>query len=156
MNRWIPALAAACFSLATAGAFAQSPAGDAGKGPGGYGHGGGPRHGMMKPCSQEADPAKCEATRKERRERMQAAKAACKDKPDRRACMTEQVCAKEQDPARCQAQAKQRQARHSQHADARQAIAEACSGKRGEELQQCTREQRQKHGGHGAGRPAQK
>jgi Spy/CpxP family protein refolding chaperone len=153
MNRLIPTLAAACFSLAAATAFAQAPAGGPGQGPGGYG--GGPRHGF-KPCSQEADPAKCEATRKERRERVHAAQEACKDKPDRRACMTEQYCSKEQDPAKCQAQAKERQARHSQRADARQAIAEACTGKRGDELQQCYRDQRQKRGGPGAGAPAQK
>jgi Spy/CpxP family protein refolding chaperone len=159
MNRFIPAIAAACLSLAAAGSFAQAPAADAGKGPGSggqghAGHGGGHRHGL-KPCSQEADPAKCEANRKEMRGRVKAAQDACKDKPDRRACMTEQVCAKAQDPAQCQARAKERQARHSQRADARQAIAEACTGKRGDELQQCYREQARKSGGPGAGRPAQ-
>ena len=162
MNRFIPAIAAACFSLAAATSFAQAPAAGAGKGPGfggpgysGAGYGGGRHHGF-KPCSQEADPAKCEASRKEMRERFQAAREACKDKPDQRACMTEQYCAKAQDPAQCQARAKERQARHAQRADARQAIAEACTGKRGDELQQCYREQRQKRGGAGAGRPAQK
>ncbi len=149
----IPTLAAACLSLAAATAFAQAPAGSPGQGPGG-GYGG-PRHGF-KPCSQEADPAKCEATRKERRERYSAAKNACQGKPDQRGCMTEQYCSKEQDPAKCQAQAKQRQAMHSQRADARQAAAEACTGKRGDELQQCYREQRQKRGGPGAGAPVQK
>ncbi len=147
MNRFLPALAAACFSLAAATAMAQPTYGEAGKGPGG------PRHGF-KPCSQEADPAKCEAERKERYERVKQARQACNDKPDRRGCMTEQYCAKEQDPAQCQARAKERQARHAQRADARQAIAEACTGKRGDELQQCYRDQRQKRGGPGAGRPA--
>ena len=84
MNRLIPALAAACFSLAAASAFAQ---GTPGSGPGmGGGQGMGPvgqRHGF-KPCSQETDPAKCEANRKEMRERYKAAQDACKDKPDRR------------------------------------------------------------------------
>jgi hypothetical protein len=149
MNRFIPAIAVACFSLAAATSFAQAASGDAGRGYGGRHHG-------FKPCSQEADPAKCEANRKEMRERFRAAQDACKDKPDRRACMTEQVCAKAQDPAQCQARAKERQARDSQRADARQAIAEACTGKRGDELQQCYREQRQKRGGPGAGRPVQK
>lgn len=156
MNRLIPALAAACFSLAAATAMAQAPSGDAGKGPGQYGQyggPGGPRHGF-KPCSQEADPAKCEAERKERYERVKQARQACNDKPDRRGCMTEQYCAKEQNPAQCQARAKERQARHAQRADARQVIAEACTGKRGDELQQCYRDQGQKRGGPGAGRPA--
>ena len=152
MNRLIPALAAACFSLAAATAMAQAPSGDAGKGPAGYGS---QRQGF-KPCSQESDPAKCEANRKEARERYGAAREACKDKPDQRGCMTEQYCAKSQDPAKCQAQAKERQARHNQRMDAHQAAAEACTGKRGDELQQCYREQRQKRGGPGAGRPAQK
>jgi len=141
MNRLLPALAAACFSLAAATAMAQPESG-------------GPRHGF-KPCSQEADPTKCEASRKEKYERVKQAREACADKPDRRACMTESYCAKEQDPARCQAQAKERQARHTQRADARQVIAEACTGKRGDELQQCYREQRHERGGPGAERPAQ-
>ena len=89
MNRLIPALAAACFSLAAATAMAQAPSGDAGKGPGSYGPGG-PRHGMRN-CSQAADPAKCEAERKERYERVKQAREACKDKPDRRGCMAEQL-----------------------------------------------------------------
>jgi hypothetical protein len=127
--------------------MAQPNYGEAGKGPGG------PRHGMRN-CNQAADPAKCEAERKERYERVKQARQACNDKPDRRGCMTEQYCAKEQDPAQCQARAKERQARHAQRADARQAIAEACTGKRGDELQQCYRDQRQKRGGPGAGRPA--
>ena len=146
MNRLLPALAAACFSLAASTVMAVTPPGDAGKGPGGARHG-------MRNCSQAADPAKCEAERKARYERVKQAREACKDKPDRRGCMTEQYCAKEQDPAQCQARAKERQARHAQRADARQAIAEACTGKRGEELQKCLGAQR---GASGRGGPAAK
>lgn len=137
MNRLLPALAAACFSLAAATAMAQAPSGDAGKEPGP----GGPRHGMRH-CSQAADPAKCEAERKERYERVKQAREACKDKPDQRGCMTEQYCAKSQDPAKCQAQAKERRARASKRLDERQAAHEACTGKRGDELQTCLRAQR--------------
>ena len=113
---------------------------------------GGPHHGM-KPCSQEADPAKCEANRKEMRERYKAAHEACKDKPDQRGCMTEQYCAKAADTAQCQAQAKERQAKMSQRMDAHQAAAEACTGKRGDELQKCMHAQ---HGKPGGGAPAPK
>jgi Spy/CpxP family protein refolding chaperone len=146
MNRFLPALAAACFSLAAATAMAQSPSGDAGKP---YG---GPRHGLRN-CSQAADPAKCEAERKERVERVKQAREACKDKPDRRGCMAEHYCAKEQDPAKCQAQAKERAARLSRKLDERQAAHEACTGKRGEELQKCLYAQR---GTAGRGGPAAK
>jgi len=149
MNRLIPALAAACFSLAAATAMAQSPSGDGSKGP--YGPGG-PRHGMRN-CSQATDPAKCEAERKERYERVKQAREACKDKPDRRGCMTEQYCAKEQDPAQCQARAKERHARSSQRLDQRQAAHEACTGKRGDELQKCLSAQR---GSSGRGGPDKK
>jgi Spy/CpxP family protein refolding chaperone len=150
MNRFLPALAAACFSLAAASAMAQAPSGDAGKGPMG-GPGGG--HHRMKPCSQEADPAKCEANRKEMRERYTAARDACKDKSDRRACMTEQYCSKAADKAQCQAQAKERQAKMSQRTDAHQAAAEGCTGKRGDELQKCMHAQHEKSG---RGSPAAK
>jgi hypothetical protein len=143
----IPAAAAALFCLSAGMAFAQASTGEAGKGPGG------PRHGMMKPCSQEPDPAKCEANRKAMHENMKAAREACKDKPDRRACMTEQVCAKSQDQAKCQAHAKERQAHMSKRMDQHQAAAEACTGKRGDELQKCLHAQREKSGGD---RPAKK
>jgi hypothetical protein len=127
--------------------MAQSPSGDAGKAPmGGMHHG-------MKPCSQEADPAKCEANRKEMRERHMAAREACKDKPDRRACMTEQYCSKAADKAQCQAQAKERQAKMSKRMDERQAAHEACTGKRGDELQKCLGAQR---GASGRSGPAAK
>ena len=140
MNRLIPALAAACFSLAAVSALAQAPAGDAGKGPMEH------RGMMMKPCSQEADPAKCEANRKAMRENMKSAHEACKDKPDRRACMTEQYCSKSADPGKCKMEAKERGARMSKHMDERQKAAEACTGKRGDDLMKCMHEQREKSG----------
>ena len=124
MNRFIPALAAASFSLASVMAHAQTPPAD-GKG----------EH------------------RKEMRENMKAAHEACKDKADKRACMTDSMCAKSPDPAKCQAQAKERHARMSQRMDEQQKAAEACTGKRGEELGKCLREQRGKSGHH---KPAQK
>ena len=144
MNRFTPALGAALFCLSAGLAFAQAPAGDAGKGPGMTGPGGG--HRTMKPCSQEPDPAQCEARRKEMREHLTQAREACKDQPDRRACMTEQMCAKAPDPAKCQANAKERRAKMSRHMDERQQMHEACTGKRGEELGKCLREQHQKSG----------
>lgn len=85
-------------------------------------------------------------------EQMKGAHAACKDKTDRRACMREQMCAKAADPAKCQAEGK---ARMSKRMDERQAMHEACNGKRGDELQKCLGEQhkgrkgRDGHGGHG-------
>ena len=104
---------------------AQAPSGDAGKG----------EH------------------RKEMREKMKTAHEACKDKADKRACMTESMCAKSPDPAKCQAQAKERHAKMSQRMDERQKAHEACTGKRGDELMKCLGEQRQKSGHH---RPGQK
>ncbi len=148
MNRFIPALAAACFSLAAVMAQAQTPP-TAGKGPGMMGG----EHRMMKPCSQEPDPAKCEASRKAMRENMKAAHDACKDKADKRACMTDQYCAKSPNPAECQAKAKERHAKMGQRMDEHQKAAEACTGKRGDELQKCYREQREKSG---MGRPDKK
>ena len=152
MNRFVPALAAACFSLAAVVANAQTPPAS-GKGPGMMGSGEG--HRTMKPCSQEPDPAKCEASRKQMREKMQAAHEACKDKADKRACMTEQHCAKSANPAECQAKAKEHQAKMSKRMDEHQAAAEACTGKRGDELQKCYREQREKSG-HGRGHTEKK
>ena len=144
MNRLIPAVAAAVFCLAARMSYAQ----DANKGPGMMGPGG-PHRGMMKPCSQEPDPAKCEANRKQMRENMKAAHEACKDKADRRACMTEQMCSKAQDRANCLANAKERHAKMSRHMDERQAAHEACTGKRGEELMKCLHDRRAKrHGEH--------
>ena len=82
MNRFLPALAAACFAMSASFAFAQAPSGDAGKGPGMMERGGGHRM-MMKPCSQEPDPAKCEARRKEMRDNMKQAHESCKSDTDR-------------------------------------------------------------------------
>ncbi|MEK6245486.1 MAG: hypothetical protein AABM33_13410 [Pseudomonadota bacterium] len=130
---------------------AQSPVGDAGKGPGMMGHGGG--HRMMKSCKDDADPAKCEARRKEMRENMKQAYESCKSNADRRGCMTQQMCAKAPDPAKCQAYAQERHARMSQRMDERQKAHEACTGKRGEELGKCLHEQREKSGHH---RPGQR
>lgn len=143
MNRFIPALAAACFSLATVLAHAQTPPA-AGKGPGMMGQGG--EHRMMKPCGQEPDPAKCEENRKAMHENMKAMREACKDKPDRRACMAEQYCVKSPNPAECKAKAKEHGAKMSQRMDERQKAAEACTGKRGDELQKCLRKQHEKSG----------
>ncbi len=142
MNRFISVVAAACFSLATVMAHAQTPP-TAGKGPGMMGGG---EHRMMKPCSQEPDPAKCEANRKAMRENMKAAHEACKDKADKRECMSEQYCAKSPNPAECKAKAKEHGARMSKRMDERQKTAEACTGKRGDELMKCYREQREKSG----------
>ncbi len=143
MNRFSPALAAALFCASAATAFAQGPAGEPGRGPGMMGRG---EHRMLKPCSQESDPAKCEAKRNERRAQARHAYESCKDKPDRRACMTEQYCAKSQDPAQCQAKAKEHRARISKRMDEHQAAAEACTGKRGDELQKCMQDKRPKSG----------
>jgi len=142
MKRLIPTLAAAALACAATIAVAQG-------GPG-YGPGAGPGGGYGPGSGTQGQG------RGVHREQMRAAFEACKDKPDRRACMTEQFCAKSEDPAKCQAMSKQRQETMSKRADARQAAAEACTGKRGDELQQCYRDQRQKRGGAGAGRPAQK
>jgi hypothetical protein len=86
--------------------------------------------------------------RKAMREKMKAAHEACKDKADRKACMTEQFCAKAQDPAQCQAKAKERQGKHAQRMEERQKMHEACNGKRGDELQKCLGEQHKQHRQH--------
>ena len=74
---------------------------------------------------------------------MKAAHEACKNAPDRHACMTENMCAKQADPAKCKERAKERHARHAKHMDERQAIAEACTGKRGDDLRKCYRDEAQ-------------
>jgi hypothetical protein len=81
------------------------------------------------------------------KEAYRAAREACKDNADKRACMTQQMCSKASDPAKCQDHAKERHARMGKHLDERQAAHEACTGKRGEELQKCLGEQR-KHRHH--------
>ena len=75
-------------------------------------------------------------------EGMKAAHEACKDKPDRRACMTERFCAKSQDPAKCQARAKERGQHMQQRAEQRQKMHEACNGKRGDDLAACLKTQK--------------
>ena len=151
MKPLIPTLAAAALALAAAVSFAQAPGGGPATGPmGGPGIGG---HRMVD-CSKAQDPAQCESRRAEMEKRrgqmheaMKSAYASCKDKPDRRACMREQMCAKSPDPAKCQARAQERQQRMSQRMDERQKAHEACTGKRGEELMNCLGEQRgHRHG----------
>jgi hypothetical protein len=83
--------------------------------------------------------------RKQMRENMKQARESCKDAPDRRACMTNAMCSKSPDPAKCQAQAKERHARMGGRLDRMQEMAEACNGKRGDELRKCYREQHEKH-----------
>jgi Spy/CpxP family protein refolding chaperone len=143
MNRFATALTAASFALAATFAHAQAPSGDAGKGPGMMGPGG--EHHMMKSCAQEADPAKCEANRKQMRENMKAAREACKGSPDKRGCMTQQFCSKQADPAKCQERAKQMHERMSRRMDEHQQAAEACTGKRGGDLMKCLHEQHAKN-----------
>lgn len=128
MNRFMPALAAACFALSAATAFAQTTPPPAGAGE------------RKGPTPEQ---------RQQMRERMKSAHEACKDKPDRRACMTENFCAKSEDPAKCQARAKEMRAKHAQRMDERQKAHEACTGKRGEELGKCLREQPGMKGHHG-------
>jgi len=127
MKTLIPTLAAATLALAASFAFAQ---GTPGYGPGMGGQGMGP--GMQG-----------QAGRGDSHEQMKAAYAACKDKPDRRACMTEQYCAKSPDPAKCQAQAKERAQHGQQRLEQRQKLHEACNGKRGEDLTKCMQGQQQ-------------
>ncbi|HVP09285.1 MAG TPA: hypothetical protein VMT02_07185 [Burkholderiales bacterium] len=142
MKRTTTILAAALFSLSAGLAFAQ-------QGPGGRGGQGGPGgpHRNFQPCSQAADPAKCEADRKKAREDLRAAREACKGNADQRGCMEQQYCSKQADPAKCQERAKQRHAQLTRRLDEHQAIAEACTGKRGAELEACYRDQRQKQRG---------
>jgi Spy/CpxP family protein refolding chaperone len=138
MNRLIPALAAASLALAATFAHAQAPSGDAGKGSMA-------EHHMMKPCSQEPDPAKCEANRKAMRENMKAAHEACKSSADKRGCMTQQFCSKQPDPAKCQERAKQMHEKMGKRMDEHQKAAEACTGKRGDDLMKCMHEQHEKN-----------
>ena len=98
-------------------------------------------HHMMKPCSQEPDPAKCEANRKQMRENMKAAHDACKDSADKHGCMAQQYCSKQADPAKCQERAKQMHEKMSKRMDEHQKAAEACLGKRGDDLMKCMHEQ---------------
>ena len=100
--------------------------------------------------AQAQTPSPAKPDRGQMRESMKAAHEACKDKPDRRACMTEQYCAKSANPAECHAKAKERHAKMSQRMDERQKAHEACTGKRGDELSTCLRDKlpRSEHGRH--------
>ena len=93
----------------------------------------------------------------EQREKMRAAMKgaheACKDAADKHACMTQQMCSKAEDKAKCEARAKEHAKHRAEHMDKMQAAAEACTGKRGDDLKKCYQEQRQKSGG---GKPATK
>ena len=121
MNRFIPALAAACFAM-SATAFAQTP----------------PPSGERKAPTPEQ--------REQFKQRIKAAQEACKDNADRRGCMTTQFCAKAPDPAKCQAEGKQRMA---ERMESRQKAHEACTGKRGDELTKCLQDQPGMKGHHG-------
>ena len=87
--------------------------------------------------AQAQAPSPAKPDRGQMREGMHAMHEACKDKPDRRACMTEQYCAKSSDKAKCEAQAKEAAAR-------RDKIREACKDKQGDAYRSCVREQRGK------------
>jgi hypothetical protein len=131
MNRFAPALAAACFAFsALTAAFTASA--------------------QTTPVPS-AEPRKgpTPEQREKMRENMKSAYEACKDKPDRRACMTENFCAKAEDKAKCQARAKEMREKHAQRMDERQKAHEACTGKRGEDLGKCLREQPGMKGHHG-------
>ena len=122
MNRFTTAVAAISLALSASFAVAQMPQGQM-------------RH-------EGSD-------RGQMHERMKAIHEACKDKPDRRACMTEQYCAKSPDRAKCEARAKERGQHMQQRAEQRQKMHEACNGKRGDELSKCLRDQGEKLGlGH--------
>lgn len=81
---------------------------------------------------------------------MKKARAACDAKKgdERRDCMRQQMCAQAKDPAACEARAKERMAMREKRMEMRQKAHEACSGKRGEELKSCLKEQMGKHRGN--------
>jgi hypothetical protein len=97
--------------------FAQPPAGP----------GGGERRAKMHEAVKDAHKA-CEG----------------KQGPERRDCMRREMCAKAPDRAQCEARAREREQRRSERLDERQKAHEACTGKRGEELRNCLREQHPK------------
>jgi len=87
--------------------------------------------------------------REKMREAMKGAREACKDAADKHACMTQQICSKAPDKAKCEARAKERSQKMGQHMDEHQAMAEACTGKRGDALKSCMKEQwEKKHPDH--------
>jgi len=126
MKTLLTPLLAATLALAAAPLFAQTQA------PG------------AQPPAGEQRARPTPEQRQKMHEAVRAAREACKDSPDRRACMTEKVCAQASDPARCQARAKERYAHMAQRMDERQAAHEACTGKRGDELMKCLGEHRKK------------
>jgi hypothetical protein len=146
MKTLLPALAAASMALAATFAYAQGTPGygpgmgGPGMGPGGgYGGGYGAGPGMGRPGMGPGGgygPGN-----QARHEQMRAAYEACKDKPDRQTCMTEQYCAKSADVAKCQAQAKERAKYVQQRLEQRQKMHEACNGKRGDDLTKCISDQ---------------
>ena len=142
MKRLIPTLAAASFAVFATFAFAQ---GTPGYGPGMGGQGMGPGMGGQGMGGQGMGPGGMQGQqgRGDRHEQMRAMFESCKDKPDQRACMTEQYCAKSSDPAKCQVQAKERALRGQQRLEERQKMSEACNGKRGDELSKCVQTQHQ-------------
>ena len=79
--------------------------------------------GLRRPCAQESDPAKCEAQRKEmrekRRETFKSARESCKGKdgPDHEKCIAQQMCANNPDPAKCIAHARERRDQRRQIRD---------------------------------------
>ena len=120
MTKFIPALAAACLSLCAATSFAQmspSPSGE----------------------RRSATPEQ----RQQFKERITAAREACKSATDQRACMTQQFCSKSENPAKCMEFAKKRSEHMQQRAEQRQKMHEACNGKRGDDLANCIKAQRQ-------------
>ena len=120
MNRFIPALAAACLSMSAATSFAQmSPA---------------PSGERMRPTPEQ---------RQQMKERYTAAQEACKSATDKRGCMTQQFCSKAQDPAKCMEFAKKRGEHMKERAEMRQKMHEACNGKRGEDLTTCMKGQKE-------------
>lgn len=153
MKRFIPALAAATLAIAASFAFAQGGPGygpggmgGPGYGPGMGGQGTGPGGGQGTGPGGGYGPGQGmgrQGMNPEQREQMRAAYETCKDKPNRQACMSEQVCAKATDPAKCQAQAKERHGLMAKRMEERQAMHEACNGKRGDELTGCLQTQHQ-------------
>jgi len=119
MTKFIPALAAACLSLCAATSFAQmspSPSGE----------------------RRSATPEQ----RQQFKERITAAREACKSATDQRACMTQQFCSKSENPAKCMEFAKKRSEHMQQRAEQRQKMHEACNGKRGDDLAACLKTQK--------------
>ena len=97
------------------------------------------------PASAEGHARPTPEQREKMHEAFKAAREACKDSADKRACITQQMCSKASDPAKCQQRAKERHAHMSKRMDEHQAAAEACTGKRGDELMKCLGDQHKMH-----------